>query len=134
MNKNTVYRYSALYFIRSKYPLTPSLHFSFPNHLPLCLPPLDSFSKAHNHLHSYLYYPEILTCVLSVLIIIVHTWKKNPIWVYIVKLEESVLCICFMNENMIKSVQNKGVVFQKQHWAYSYKNRWNVLSWDVSLF
>ncbi len=34
-------------------------------HLPLCLHHYDLFSKAHNHLRSYLYYPEILSCVIS---------------------------------------------------------------------
>ncbi len=31
------------------------------------------------------------------------------ICVYIVMLEEIILCTCFMNENMVKPVQNKGI-------------------------
>ncbi len=109
MQKNMV-SHSALYFIRNKWPLTSSpLFFSF---LLLFLVShyQDSFSKTHNHLCSCSYHPEILTCVSSVLLLNVHAWINVrclssffDAWV------NYIVCLCFLNENMVKPVQNDGV-------------------------
>ncbi len=69
----------------------------------------DSFSKTHNHLCSCSYHPEILTCVSSVLLLNVHTWMNVCCSCSFCDSWGSYI-VCFLNENMVKPVQNDAVI------------------------
>ncbi len=65
----------------------------------------DSFPKTHNHVCSCSYHPEILTCVSSVLLLNVHTWINVCSSCSFCDSWGSYI-VCFLNENMVKPVQN----------------------------
>ncbi len=118
MQKNRVN--SALYFIRNKWPLMSSPLDLFSPPIPLCLS-LPGFIF-QNTITCAL--PEILTCVSSVFLRNVHTWiNVCCLSTHFYAWVNYIVCLCFLNENMVKPVQNDAVfvLFCRKHWA-----DWNV--------
>ncbi len=108
MHKNMV-NCSAFYFISNKWPRR--LHFSFLLLFLFVSHYQDSFSKTHNHLCSCSYHPEILTGVSSVLLLNVHTWiNVRHLCSFCVSWGSYIVCLCFLNYNMVKPVQNDVVL------------------------
>ncbi len=120
MQKNWVN--SVLYFIRNKWPLMSSPLDLFSPPIPLCLS-LPGFIF-QNTITCAL--PEILTCVSSVLLRNVHTWiNVCCLSTHFYAWVNYIVCLCFLNENMVKPVQNDAVfvLFCRKHWA-----DWNVFA------
>ncbi len=121
--------YSALCFIRNKWPLTSSPSFVISPPIPLCLPRL-AFSKTHNHLCSCSYPPEVLTAASSVLLLNVHIWisvRCLCLSFIFLMLELMLLCVCvFWMRTWSYCVE-----FCRKHWTH-----WSVCSnrRTVSLF
>ncbi len=81
-------------FIFSSYPsLSPTIRIQFPKHLCSCS-----------------YHPEILTAVSSVLLQNVHTGINVCCLCSFCDFWGSyIVCLCFLNDNMVKPVQNDAV-------------------------